>query len=164
MSRRGRPLIERLMERIDQSGDCWRWTGYIHPTIGYGMFTVKSIGTRPAHRWVYEELIGPIPAGLEIDHLCRNRACVNPAHLEAVTHAENVRRGEAPDATRQRALARQTCINGHPWTPENTGPAPVGRRCRACARENSRKWGRAHPEAVAERNRRWREKQKGSAA
>lgn len=161
-----RPLLDRLLERVDRSSDggCWEWTAYVHPSTGYGMFTVKGIGTRPAHRWIYEEMVGAIEPGLEIDHLCRNRRCVNPEHLEAVTHAENVRRGAAPEATKARALDRETCKNGHPWTPENTGPARIGRRCRACCRERARAWGRANPEAVAERNRRWREKQKGSAA
>lgn len=159
-----RPLIDRLMERIRLEGDCWRWVGYVHPTTGYGMFTVRGIGTRPAHRWMYEELVGPVPDGMELDHLCRNRWCVNPACLDPVTRHENIMRGDGPAATRRRAAMRTTCARGHEYTQENTATTGDGhRRCRACARENARRWGRANPQRVAEKNRRWREKQ-GNAA
>ncbi|HEY8766071.1 MAG TPA: HNH endonuclease signature motif containing protein [Dehalococcoidia bacterium] len=77
---------------------CWPWTGVIHP-LGYGHVNIP--GTRNpqmAHRASYEFFVGPIPDGLELDHLCRNRGCVNPSHLEPVTHLENVRRGAAARA------------------------------------------------------------------
>lgn len=79
---------------IGDADDCWLWTGGINPN-GYGYFNIRDNGavtTRPAHRFMYEVIYGPIRDGLEIDHLCRVRACVNIGHLEAVTHAENVRR------------------------------------------------------------------------
>ena len=89
-----------------------------------------------AHRVVYEILVGPIPVGLELDHLCRNRACVNPDHLEPVTTRTNLLRGYSPWACR----ARQThCKRGHEFTPENTYGTGDGRRyCRTCRRAHHR--------------------------
>jgi len=78
--------------RIDESG-CWLWTASLNAG-GYGQFASGSIGTRLAHRWRWEMENGPVPEGLELDHLCRVRHCVNPAHLEPVTRRENLLRGE----------------------------------------------------------------------
>lgn len=85
--------LARIMRRIT-FGDCWEWSGSVIKSTGYGQ--VWADGTNHlAHRVVYELLIGPIPEGLQLDHLCRNRRCVNPEHLEPVTGKENIRRGHA---------------------------------------------------------------------
>lgn len=110
---------------------CWEWTGY-KSELGYGQFNKKGNKTNgrklmKAHRFAYECLVGPIPDGLELDHLCRNPSCVNPAHLEPVTHRENMRRGVLG--------ARTHCLHGHPFDEENTytHPSVRGRICRTCA-------------------------------
>ena len=128
---------ERRMEPDSRTG-CWLWFGTTTPT-GYGQIGVRG-KTRYAHRVMYEAHRGPIPDGLEIDHRCRVRHCVNPEHLELVTHRENQRRG---------AVARNAyvtfCPSGHEYDEANTYHLPDGRRnCRACrrAREAARYWRR----------------------
>ena len=116
------------MSRVDKTGACWIFTG-ARTDRGYGVIPVARTSVR-AHRVTYEHFVGPIPAGLVLDHLCRNTSCVNPDHLEAVTQRENVLRGNAPTA----ANARKThCIRGHEFTPENTyAKKGGGRACRRC--------------------------------
>ena len=80
----------RFMAKVDQSGDCWLWTAHVNAD-GYGVFRFDG-QMGGAHRFAYRLLVGPIHEGMELDHLCRTRHCVNPAHMEVVTHAENVRR------------------------------------------------------------------------
>ncbi len=113
---------------------CWEWTA-ASSHLGYG--AVYHNGRQQgAHRAVYELLVGEIPNGLELDHLCRNPKCVNPEHLEPVTHRENIRRGSGPFQDR----ARQThCKHGHPFDQENTRIRPNGtRKCRECERRLTR--------------------------
>jgi hypothetical protein len=114
-------------------GPCWVWGAALER--GYGAF---GIGKRKvvAHRFAYELLVGAIPRSLTLDHLCRVRCCVNPAHLEPVTSVENVRRGESVSALN---AVKTHCLRGHEFTVENTRIEPGGRRrCRACHRIQQR--------------------------
>ena len=130
---RVRSHIESVLAKVGDpdSNGCWPWLGYVN-RAGYGVTSTVRGGRRGAYRVVWEILVGEIPAGLDVDHLCRNPICVNPGHLEPVTHAENVRRG---------ARARDTgiCRRGHPFDEQNTYRSPEGwRACRACRRELAR--------------------------
>lgn len=120
--------LERIMQRTDRTGSCWLWTRSLN---GKGYAEVKVNGRHhPAHRLAYELLVGPIPAGLVLDHLCRVRHCVNPAHLEPVTNRENILRGDTVPA---KNAAKTHCAQGHPYDDANTINRPNGhRRCRAC--------------------------------
>lgn len=130
-----RTLELRFWAKVRQQDECWQWTAYVHPE-GYGRFRVGQ-RVLQAHRWSYEYLVGPIPEGLEIDHLCRNRACVRPDHLEPVTTEENIRRGELYLVSG----AKTHCPQRHEYTPENTYVRPNGsRQCRTCKREQLRAW------------------------
>lgn len=120
----------------EPNSGCWLWTGYLNRD-GYGKFTLKGRSSE-SHRWAYRFLVGEIPAGLQIDHRCRTRNCVNPLHMEAVTARVNVLRSTAPAALQ----FRQTqCIRGHEFTPENTGRTHGGRKryCRICSREKEKR-------------------------
>jgi hypothetical protein len=113
---------------------CWLWTAATS-TAGYGRIRVDRRGMQ-AHRVAYEMHVGPIPEGLQLDHLCRVRRCVNPAHLEPVTQRENIMRGNSVSAVH---AAKTHCIHGHPFDGENTRLGPNGKRvCRACHRDNER--------------------------
>lgn len=115
--------------RTTEAG-CWEWIGFLLPN-GYGRISWNG-EKQYIHRVAYEIFAGPISAGLEIDHLCRNRACWRPSHLEAVTRRVNTLRGESFAATK----ARQThCVNDHPFDDANTYFAPNGtRKCKECRR------------------------------
>lgn len=143
MSRPAAPLRERILQtiKIDENG-CWRWQ-LAPDKDGYGRITVQIDGKgkqRPAHRISYIAFRGEIAPGLEPDHTCRVRDCVNPWHLEPVTHAENIRRSPLVGIHSGRHNAVKThCPRGHEYNAENTRFRPgKGRDCRRCHSEHAR--------------------------
>lgn len=120
---------ERFWVKVNKTETCWLWISGVDRE-GYGRFWTGGGNTRRAHRVAYELVVGPIPDGLTLDHLCRVPACVNPDHLEPVTAAVNGLRGD----TYQGINARRThCIHGHPFSGDNLYVQPNGRRtCRTC--------------------------------
>ena len=113
---------------------CWRWTGFLHGG-GYGKFSFNR-KRYAAHRFMYEVLRGAIPDDLEIDHLCLNKFCVNPNHMEIVTHGENCIRGGIAERARQIQLSKTHCPQGHPYDLLNTYFTPENKRmCRTCRRQ-----------------------------
>lgn len=132
------PYLERFLSRIrPQENGCWEWDG-AHISTGYAE---SWDGKRPllAHRVAYEHWKCPIPPGLVVDHLCRNRGCVNPEHLEVVTEQTNILRGVSPSAHH---AAKTECLNGHTFSEENTYIDPRGRReCRTCKIDRRRAAG-----------------------
>lgn len=130
--------IDAFWVKVEKTEGCWLWMAGRQPN-GYGRLRLDGKAVY-AHRFAYELLIGPIPKGLQIDHLCRVRHCVNPTHLEPVTHRENTLRGEAITAIH----ARKThCPQGHPYDAGNTYREPLrpwGRACRECKRIRVREY------------------------
>jgi len=125
----------RFWTKVFPTDGCWIWIGE-RTGRGYGAFGLsRPIRKRTAaHRWVYEEVVGPIPNGKQIDHLCRNRLCVHPGHLEAVTVRENILRGNGLPARN----ARKThCPRGHSLSGDNLYLADGSRYCRICIKTKS---------------------------
>lgn len=126
--------VDRFAAKVAADGECWRWTAGLMGG-GYGQFHFRG-SPKYAHRWLYEQTRAQVAADLTMDHLCRNRWCVNPAHLEPVTRGENVLRGVSPAA---RAAAAVSCPAGHPYSGDNLAIKRDGsRRCRACHRAQER--------------------------
>lgn len=138
-----------VSEHSPELGECWLWTASLIGG-GYGQYHETRNGKHRslyAHRVIYEALIGPIPVGLEIDHLCRVRRCVNPIHLEAVSHQENVLRGESLAAQRAK---RTHCPQGHPYYGGNLYITPRDERvCVTCNRASVRAWQQRQRERKA---------------
>jgi HNH endonuclease len=147
---------DRLMERItvDPISSCWLWTGRLSHN-GYPRVAWRITSTHQAHRIAYEEFIGPIPAGMVLDHTChrpencpggkgcKHRRCINPVHLEPVTIRENLRRGHGPAAGLRAAHAQRAsvthCPQGHKYTTKNTYTYQGCRSCKACAQVRGEK-------------------------
>lgn len=135
------PLIDRLNSRIDRTDSCWIWSGKVDKT-GYGSFGMrveKASRTRTAHKIVYETLVGEVPEGMQLDHLCKVPLCVNPEHLEIVTPRENTLRSDGIAAIN----ARKThCVHGHEFSVTNTYTHPKrgSRHCRKCMSAASMKY------------------------
>ncbi len=125
--------VAAFWDKVQFTDTCWLWTGGID-RYGYGKFRFNG-RMAGAHVYAYEFCVGPIPEGLQIDHLCRTRPCQNTDHMELVTSRVNTLRGEGITAKK----ARQThCINGHLFDEANTGHYGTKRVCRACDRETQR--------------------------
>ena len=139
--RKPRDEEERFWGHVRDDGDCWVWTAALDRD-GYGAFTgYPSKKNWRAHRFAYQRVCGLIPEGLVLDHLCRNRACVNPSHLEPVTNRVNHQRG---------FLATRThCVNGHEFSEENTRKTKVQRFCRACRRQRVAEYRARQKQMVA---------------
>lgn len=136
---------DRFWDKVDRRGpqDCWEWIGSVNQK-GYGQFSFGPASSNTMlkpHRLTYEAFKGSIPEGMHIDHLCRNRRCVNPEYLEAVTAAENNKRAGA---------AKDACWRGHLFTPENTikGRGDT-RECRACRNNRKRQYRAQKKDAQA---------------
>ncbi len=135
------PAWVRFWSKVDKTDSCWLWTAFKNP-CGYGMFGAQT-PERPkrvmlAHRWAYEQCVGPIPAGMELDHLCRIRACVNFDHLRVVPHSENIPHGILRGLGRTNK-AKTHCPQGHPYDVANTYIDPRGgRKCRICNADRGR--------------------------
>lgn len=132
---------KRFIKKVEKlKSGCWEWQGG-KTSKGYGQFTYKNGGR--AHRYSYEYFVGKIPKNLTIDHLCKNKTCVNPKHLEAVSMRENVLRSDGISA---RNAKKTVCIRGHEFTKENTylrklkKVALKVRVCIECKREHHRQW------------------------
>lgn len=127
--------MSQFLRNTHKTETCWLWTGYVSPE-NRGVINFKE-GKKFAYRLGYELLVGPIPEGLTLDHLCVNPQCVNPDHLEPVTGGENSLRGSGPAANNKR---KTHCHKGHPFAGDNLYTKPNGRRCcRRCAADYAKR-------------------------
>ena len=133
------------VEDAGYQSPCWVWQRNINDQ-GYGLVVASKLTGHfrkvRAHRLTYENLIGPIPCGLELDHLCRNRSCVNPSHLEPVSHRENAIRGVGARCEKGKWFC------GHLRTAENTLPKGKGGTCRECHNSRQRAYNKRRKDNV----------------
>lgn len=125
------------MVKVGDANDCWTWLGRVNNS-GYGSINIMGKIGSPSlvHCFAYELLVGPIPEGMELDHSCKNRRCVNPAHLEPVTHLENCKRGDTGSAWALHQREKTHCPKGHPYDLFNTYyNKNGGRQCKICKSE-----------------------------
>jgi len=142
--------LQRFWNKVKKSNNCWLWIASVNYK-GYGEFRFKKKLVK-AHRFSYEISKGFIPKDMTIDHLCRNRACVNPEHLECVPMKENVLRGISFSAINSR---KTHCKRGHEFTKENTIIRKLGRECRICKKMLDSIYGKSHRKQHNEINRRY---------
>lgn len=135
------PVLDRLWSKVQKTETCWIWQGGRTGPADADYGTISFRGRNVlVHRLVYELYVGPIPDGLEVDHLCSNPPCVRPNHLEPVTSRENSFRSRSPELTRQRQLAITHCPKGHPYDEQNTLRSGGKRRCGICRRRQNKEW------------------------
>lgn len=132
-------VMDRFMAKVspEPNTGCWLWTAHLSQT-GYGRFAHEG-KAKEAYRVSYEMFVGEVPTGLDLDHKCRVRSCVNPDHLEPVTRAVNVQRGNARFAG-LRMLAKTHCPRGHEYSGDNLIQYRGSRYCKSCKHEQHRKW------------------------
>ena len=136
MAESGQPLIVRFMNKVEVTDTCWNWTA-AKTKGGYGVFGIDG-KTKLAHRISYEFVKGKIKDGLQLDHTCRNRGCVNPVHLRAVTQQENIKIGLAGKINNHNKV-KVNCPQGHSYTPDNLMKRKDGKRgCKVCCKIRSR--------------------------
>lgn len=116
MGRPVRPVYDRIMEKVspEPNSGCWLWMASLDGH-GYGQIMLPNNKVRRAHRELYQCVKGEVAKNLDLDHLCRNRACVNPDHLEPVTRSVNLRRGLGPQKTKEWHAKQMGCVNGHKY-------------------------------------------------
>jgi hypothetical protein len=146
-----RSPLERFADKVALTpSGCWEWTGCVSK-LGYGWLFWNGRATL-AHRWIFEASVSDIPPDHVIDHLCRNRKCVNPSHLECVTMGENTKRGTLHLIQKVKARNQTQCKNGHPLFGPNLALNAAGHRyCRTCQRANAAAWKKLNRARVNER-------------